>query len=260
MHSPYKTSGIYAPDKISKKAYDIKDSPDYFDKLLYGKICLVKKYVNKYSINRNIIIDLGCATGDTLQLFSEFEERIGIDFSNRYIEYAKTKWKTNGMRFIEADMTDLPVLPLSDVVYSLSTIYYISDFIRVIQNLKKILKPNGIVIFDLGNKRSINTICSDIYTAKYGWAQQMCGTIDFQMRILKKEGFDIIKRHSFQILPYWASEPYWLKLFLLPWWKNIMSKRIKFCGNKMLDEIISSLPIINKFAFRHIVVCKNRRG
>jgi SAM-dependent methyltransferase len=145
---------------------------------------------------------------------------------------------------------------MSDLIYSFSTIWSIPDFNAAIKNIYKILNSNGVAIIELGNKRSINAVCSDCYTRENGWAKLFSTTIGSQLKILKKEGFKILEHRSFQILPYYGNKPAFLRFFLHPNWEKIMRKRIKIFKNKMLDEVVSSLPIISKFAFRHIVVLK----
>jgi hypothetical protein len=51
----------------------------------------------------------------------------------------------------------------------------------------------------------------------------------------------------------WGDRPWWLKPLLHPVWTRLLAIRIK---GRMLDEWISSLPLLRRFAFRHVLLCE----
>jgi len=64
-----------------------------------------------------------------------------------------------------------------------------------------------------------------------------------------------VERRCFQILPLWAGLPKHLWFLLHPRWERIMRRRI---AGRMLDEWVSSLPVVRQFAFRHVLVVRKQ--
>jgi len=253
QESVFQCSNLYKPESISLVLRETLNSKEYFYELLKEKIFLVEKYVTK----QFKIADLGCSNGNTLAYFcGKAQSLLGIDFTERYINFARDQWTQSetDIQFLVGNICNLPILPYQvDCAYSFSVLYFVDDFSGFLSNLKRLLVCGGIAVLDLGNRFSLNTYCCRFYESEDGYARMTCPSITSQLAMIKQAGFEILERRSFQLLPLWAAKPKWLYPLLHPKWKNIMKKRFK---GKMLDEWISSLPVLRHFAFRHLVVCR----
>ncbi|MTJ93818.1 MAG: class I SAM-dependent methyltransferase [Desulfovibrio sp.] len=255
MESPYKKSELYQPKTISANIHDIIDSNLYAHKQLLEKVNLVAKYINPTST----LLDLGCGNGATLAYFQgKAGTLLGVDFSERFVEFANAQFAQgySNIQFFTSDICNSFELPsLVDCAYSFSCLYYITDFSGFCTSLSNHIRPNGIAILDLGNKRSLNTFCCRYYEREDGYAQNTADKIEKQMAILHDAGFDVLEHRSFQFLPLWAGKPKFLWPLLHPKWNDWLKVRWR---GRMLDEWLSSAPMLWRLAFRHLVVCQKR--
>ena len=136
------------------------------------------------------------------------------------------------------------------LIYSFSSLYAIPIVERVIREIGRILRPDGIAILDFGNRRSLNTYCLRYYT---DWPSTYPITVGEMKGHLSSANLDIVEHRCFQVLPLWAGLPRHLWPLLHPIWQNILRRR--FAG-RMLDEWVSSSPGLRNIAFRHLMVCR----
>lgn len=137
-----------------------------------------------------------------------------------------------------------------DMLFSFSSLYAIPEVEKVFANIARVLKPGARCVFDLGNSRSLNQVAIRSYpdippTSTIPVSRMKQGLAD--------AGLKVLEHRCFQILPLWADKPGWMSPLLHPGWKKIMKVYI---GGKLLDERISSLPLLRNFAFRHLFVCE----
>ncbi len=92
------------------------------------------------------VLDIGCGTGEFYSCFYA-HSYIGVDISPYYIEYAK-KSKKGDFRVMDATMLDFPDLSF-DFVLIMAMLHHLSNeqFLKVIQEAKRVLKENGTIIF-----------------------------------------------------------------------------------------------------------------
>jgi hypothetical protein len=77
--------------------------------------------------------------------------------------------------------------------------------------------------------------------------------LDEMMRMICDAGLRVVVHRRFQLLPMWGDRPSSIRWLMHPRVIQILSKRI---GGRMLDEWISSVPILRRYAFRHVFVCE----
>ncbi len=262
MHDIFEKSVVYDITHISKELNDVLTQDTYTSILMRERFALVEKYIK----DNYTLLDLGCAVGNTIEYFSKIVKLvIGVDFSKRYIEVARNKFSSIDMN-VELhchDITQLHTIESQniqygvDCSYSFSTIYIIDNYKKFVNSLHAVTKQGGIAILDLGNSRSINAYCCKFYVEEDGFAPLNGLTINEQIAMLQNAGFTILEHRCFQLLPLWAGKPKWLWPLLHPKWNDIMKRKIR---GKMLDEWVSSLPLLRNFAFRHLVVCQKGTG
>lgn len=111
-------------------------------------------YVSASSLTENKkVLDLGCNTGyGTEILFKSSNNIIGVDVSERAILSAKNKYSHLGINFQLIDGVQLPFNDNEfDVIVSFQVIEHIVDYEKYMNELKRVLKPQGIVIFTTPN-------------------------------------------------------------------------------------------------------------
>ena len=228
------------------------DSSEQLDKAACfyssGLVNIKYNYLVKYCKDKDVL-DLGCGTGYfTFELINYARKVVGIDFTEKILEKANKKAKKSGNSNVSLIRGDGSKIPLKanqfDVVYCYAALYYVKDVESALIEVNRVLRKGGIALFELGNKYSINTLLvrnSDVISYHISPSKMN--------KIIKNAGFEIVEHHAFQIF-MWS---------YIPFFRNKVSKIIsRKINGKMLDEIISSLPMLRNFAFRHFFVCKKR--
>lgn len=237
---------------------DINTPRSSYDK---NFIDLKLRLVQHYGAGRRVL-DAGCGSGSFLIPAARFaEEIVGVDFAKNLLTVAKKRLdelKVTNVQLLLGDLQNMSFLDDAsfDFVFSFTTLYHVPDNAKALKEIARILKKDGVAIFELGNKYSLNNIVS-----WYDPISVKCSFVSVpNMEILiRKAGLEILEHKIFQILPmYGRPSPRWFIPFSFifsPRWKSILGPRI---GKKMLDEIVSGFPILRNFAFRHLFVCMKK--
>lgn len=244
----YSKSDVYAASTICRK--NNITSNEYFDVLLREKLKLVRIYGKGKKV-----LDVCCGSGEHLfEVSDDINKGTGLDYSCSNVRYANGLKKQNdygNLDFIQGNAKKMN-LPdnLYDLVYCYSSLYYIPFVQDMICEIARVVSRNGYCILDMGNKFSLNTIVCQAYP-------ELANPCHISVPMMKKHiinsGLAIVEHRSFQILPFWGERPNWAKFLLASWYRNLLQKQIR---GKMMDERISSLPLVNYFAFRHLFICK----
>jgi ubiquinone/menaquinone biosynthesis C-methylase UbiE len=250
VRAAYDKGAIYAPSRICREPDSADD--DYVDRLLRDKLALVSE-----SYRSGRLVDLCCGAGaHVLNLADGVRFAVGIDFTERYLEAARIEMKQRGRRnvaFLQADARQVPLADASvDLLYSFSALYAIPRPEEMVREIGRVLAPGGRAVLDFGNRRSLNVFCLRYYPE---WPPIQPLSLAEIRRALAAAGLVIVRHRRFQVLPLWAGRPRWLSPLLHPIWKRILKRRV---NGRMLDEWLSSLPVLRAFAFRHLVVCERR--
>lgn len=242
----YGSGALYAPSRICAKVDP--GSSAHVQILLDAKMGLVRDHYRD-----GIVLDLCCATGEhLLTIAPEIDRGIGLDFTERYLHEARGDARGGNVDFLCGDAKRLPIGDGSiALVYSFSSLYAIPDVGRVLAEIGRVLRPGGIAVLDMGNSRSLNAYC--LRVGYSDWPPIFPVTLGDMRRFCLDSGLRLVAHRSFQLLPLWAGKPHWLWPLLHPGWKRLLERRL---GGKMLDEWISSLPVLRKLAFRHLLVCE----
>lgn len=96
------------------------------------------------------ILDLACGTGDIAALFCETAPQakvVGADFSQNMLREAGRRFKARPISWLSCDANQLPYC---DNVFGAVTFGYllrnVDDSLRVLQEVKRVLKPGGRVV------------------------------------------------------------------------------------------------------------------
>ncbi|MDD4983826.1 MAG: class I SAM-dependent methyltransferase [Candidatus ainarchaeum sp.] len=202
--------------------------------------------INKYITSESIVFDAGCGNGIyTVPMSNKAEKIIAVDFSQEMLsEFAKSIEKQNlkNITLVQGNLLNLSFKNnYFDMVTCFSTCYYIEAFDSVIKELNRVLKKGGLLILDCGISHSLNAL----YSKKRFKVPQFFVSNKKLKHTLNVCGFDIVEERTFEIIPRVGI--------------NILKKGLDLIiCNKMVDELISSMPILKYFSFRRFVVCKKR--
>lgn len=111
--------------------------------------------------NQDTITDIGCGFG---RLFPSYQphtkNQILIDYAQHLLDQAQKELRhTQNTQFIQGNMYELPLDDTSvDIALSIRTLHHLQTPEVFFNELHRILKPGGIAILEIPNKRNILTI------------------------------------------------------------------------------------------------------
>lgn len=108
-------------------------------------------YLKQFVDENDIILDIGAGIGSIEERFPD-EYIIGFDVSPEMIRKARSRVEAP---FIVGDARTLPVVDNRvDVIFSIATLEFIPEVERVLQEITRVLRPDGIMIALLLNTAS----------------------------------------------------------------------------------------------------------
>lgn len=130
---------------------------EYKDPVLNRRLTWVLRYFKQCTEKRalNMLLDLGCGQGEYFSLLTKENMKIiGFDISSEDLKIAKTRSKQAGGNyncdFIKGDLTYLPFINEAfDVILCLSVLEHLNKPENLVQEIKNLLKNEGIVIINV---------------------------------------------------------------------------------------------------------------
>jgi len=223
---------------------------DYFAKLTALRVLLIRQYCQG-----GLVLDLCCGAGDFLPPVAAFADRLlGVDFSPGLIAMAGQLVGDAGAPNVACAGGDAKCLPLRDgcvaLLYSFSALYCIPDVGQAVRECARVLAPGGVAVLEFGVRPSLNIAVSRAYVD----SPVPCPlTLREAHRLVRQAGLTVEQDRAFQLLPLWGDRPRWLRPLLNRGFKRLAAVE---AGGRMLDERVSSLPLLRRFAFRHLLVCR----
>ncbi|MBI4778774.1 class I SAM-dependent methyltransferase [Candidatus Desantisbacteria bacterium] len=102
---------------------------------------LLSKYVSR---GRQDILDVGCGPGETMGYLERFGRVMGVDVSYDAVRFCKNKGHKH---ILCASAENLPIRDESfSLITMLDVLEHIDDDAKTLQELVRIVKPNGIII------------------------------------------------------------------------------------------------------------------
>lgn len=195
------------------------------------------------------ILDISCGTGYGSQILydSKSEKVIGVDISSEAIDFASTKYQSNGLDFYIGDILyiDFPD-NCFDVITCFETIEHVQNQEKAFMELQRVLKPKGLLIISSPNRkltspgRSINDSPNNPFHMIEHCASEFISVLEEYFKILEVYGQRGIS-----------------KLLFLPLFERTMRKLLPRLynpekGSPELERVSSTKE------YRYItVVCKN---
>ncbi|MFA6423395.1 MAG: class I SAM-dependent methyltransferase [Patescibacteria group bacterium] len=145
-------------DKIANQ-YHAETSKDFLNKDDKGREKFKVEMIDRPRIKRADgwhVLDLGCGSGIHVEYFVETHPEInaiiGIDSSVEMIKIAKNNNKTKKVKFIIADMDDIPFKNNTfDYIFSRNSIHYSADLQKTFAEISRVLKPGGKLYFQVSD-------------------------------------------------------------------------------------------------------------
>lgn len=121
------------------------------------------KIFEKYNLKPELILDLGCGTGDIAYLFAKDNyDMIGVDISFDMLSIAKEHHSHEKILYLNQDMREFELYGTVDSIYSsLDCINYITskrDLKKVFKLCNNYLNPEGLFIFDINTEYKFKNI------------------------------------------------------------------------------------------------------
>jgi ubiquinone/menaquinone biosynthesis C-methylase UbiE len=207
---------------LEKVKSDYQITADSFDQTrqnLWQEFLGFKKYVKK----ADKVLDLGCGNGRLSELFDGMEiDYVGIDNSQSLIDKAKNRYPNK--KFITSDIIDLPFTDGEfDIIFFIATFHHIPSLIlrqKVIKEVKRVLKPGGILImtnWNLFNRQHLpNTFKyfilnlvgltkMDFKDVLVKWKKPL--VLRYYHAFTKREIARVLKNNDFKIIKnYWSKK------------------------------------------------------
>lgn len=206
---------------------------------------------------RGGVLDLCCGTGVFLQDAADAGDWVaGLDFTEHLLLGSRRRLGTEAPSLVLGDAHATPFKDESfDTVVSFGSLYTVLDLSAVLDEVRRVLRPGGTAVLDLGNVRSLMTTLVRAHGTSSGWVAHHTVPTTELRRLVSSIGA-IVEWRSFQLLPMLRS-PRWRLLGLRPithpGWRYLLGASV---AGRMLDERLSSAPLLNRWAFRHLAVVR----
>ena len=107
------------------------------------------------SVDGKVVLDIACGAGYGTELLArKASYAYGIDISPEAVNYAKTKHHRDNLTYWIGDCCAIPMDDASvDIVVSFETIEHIENHPLFLAEIKRVLRPDGILIISSPNKR-----------------------------------------------------------------------------------------------------------
>lgn len=116
-------------------------------------------HLHRYAITLNYIkdkevIDIACGEGYGSFLMSKYAKNVtGIDIDENTIINANSKYKNNNLSYLQGDVSKIPLQSSTiDVVVSFETIEHTTKHDEMMLEIKRVLKPDGLLIMSSPDK------------------------------------------------------------------------------------------------------------
>lgn len=100
------------------------------------------------------VLDVACGSGygSSYLITCGAKEAVGVDLSKNAVRYAKNQYSKKGLHFSQGNAVSLPFHDnFFDVVVSFETIEHINEYEKYLEEMKRVLKPEGMFICSTPN-------------------------------------------------------------------------------------------------------------
>ena len=150
--------------------------------------------VSSHLFENKSVLDVACGEGYGASLLAKKAKSvIGVDISSDAVKHANQTYKQKNLEFIEASATKLPLPDLSfDVVVSFETIEHLFEQEQMLDEIFRVLKPNGCLIISSPNRA--------IYS------EESSNHNEFHVKELDYFEFDELLKNRFPVVEYYGQK------------------------------------------------------
>ena len=140
------------------------------------------------------VLDVACGEGYGSYLLSQVARSvIGVDKDRATIGHASERYQADQLKFIEADALSIPLEDhCVDRVVCFETIEHLEDHHGLMKEIKRVLRPNGLLILSSPNKAS--------------YSDAIEHTNPFHLKELYREELESLLSHYFNHYTLWAQK------------------------------------------------------
>jgi ubiquinone/menaquinone biosynthesis C-methylase UbiE len=121
---------------------------------------LIIEHLHRYLLARlycekKTVLDIACGEGYGTNILSSIAKHVtGVDMDEKAIEHASGKYKADNIVFKTGIATSIPAEDSSmDVVVSFETLEHLQEQDKMMSELKRVMKPDGLLIISTPNKK-----------------------------------------------------------------------------------------------------------
>jgi ubiquinone/menaquinone biosynthesis C-methylase UbiE len=205
------------------------------------------EFAGRY-VKKGNVLDIACGTGYGSKILRDAgaEKVIGVDISSEAIGSAFRNYKINGLEFTTGDILDIDFQEKSfDMITCFETIEHVQDQKRALEELHRVLSPEGLLIISSPNRKMTSPLKS------------ICEPPDNPFHVVEytmEEFFQLLEEY-FEILAVFGQRGIG-KLFFLPFFERMMKRILPMMfyagfGNSELEKVSS------KKEYRYVTaICK----
>lgn len=117
------------------------------------------EHLHRYAITAELVsgklvVDIACGEGYGSALLAKKAMQVtGIDLDPAIIDYAQKKYQRKNLSFMQGSILQIPLDDhVADIVVSFETLEHVGDHEKVFAEIKRILKPGGLLILSTPDK------------------------------------------------------------------------------------------------------------
>ena len=140
---------------LASKWYDAYDDPIALLRAENNvKVPWIEERLKKHNLDNGSVLDVGCGAGLATNWLADLGFDVtGVDISDGALKEAKKRDKTKTVKYIKADALSLPFEDESfDSVISLDFLEHVYEPEKVIKEISRVLKPEGLFFYHTFSK------------------------------------------------------------------------------------------------------------
>lgn len=109
----------------------------------------------RYAAGRDVL-DIACGEGyGAAALARSARSVLGVDIAEEAVTHAKGRYEADNLRFVQGSLSAIPSEDASsDLIVCLETLEHISDHERALQELHRVLRPDGMLLISTPNREA----------------------------------------------------------------------------------------------------------
>jgi 2-polyprenyl-3-methyl-5-hydroxy-6-metoxy-1,4-benzoquinol methylase len=123
--------------------------------IVFSRHLFTYQHASNY-VSDKVVLDIGCGTGYGSHVLAQRAKHVvGLDQDASAIAYCRKNYSRSNIEFMRADASALPPTTMFDVVIFFQVIEHIADMDNFIGQVKKRVKPGGMILMTTPNSKQI---------------------------------------------------------------------------------------------------------